>query len=376
VLQLLLASPGYAQESQFQFDPNGNLLVQTTEVIALPQILGQPQNRVVAPDEAATFAVVAADTRLLAYQWRFNGTNISGATNDAVLLQNVSTNHEGEYRVVLTNPSGSITSAPAMLWIDADVDGMGDSWELAHFGTLTNFATADADGDGVSNAREFLDNTHPTNSLSARYRLLVIRDGGSIIKSLDQTSYTNGEPVTLSAVASPNEAFHAWLGDITTRSNPVTLVMTNDKTVYARFTPITFTWTNLTSSDWDVATNWTPNLAPGLNDAAIITRSGSFAVTLNTPADCTDVTLGGVNSSPNLTGTGTLKVRGNLLWTSGTMSGSGRTTVEAGGTLHLANPSVLVLNGRTMENGGTALWTDAGPLSINSLRADGGSKPA
>ena len=82
---------------------------------APPQIIGQPQNRIVAPGEFASFSVVAADTRSLAYQWRFNGTNISGATNDAVLLQNVSTNNEGEYRVVLTNPSGSVTSAPALL---------------------------------------------------------------------------------------------------------------------------------------------------------------------------------------------------------------------------------------------------------------------
>ena len=64
----LFATFAPAQTSQFLFDPNGNLLVQATEITALPQIIGQPQNRIVAPDESASFFVVAADTRALTYQ--------------------------------------------------------------------------------------------------------------------------------------------------------------------------------------------------------------------------------------------------------------------------------------------------------------------
>ncbi len=40
-----------------------------------------------------------ADTGGLAYQWRFNDTNIPGATADALLLTNVSTNNRGERRL-------------------------------------------------------------------------------------------------------------------------------------------------------------------------------------------------------------------------------------------------------------------------------------
>src|SRR5688572_30611411 len=108
-LLLLSAVFSHAQQSQFLFDANGNLVVQMAQTIFPPQIIGQPQNQVVATNESAAFSVVAADTRALAYQWRFNGTNLSGATNDAVVRPNVSTNSEGEYRVVLTNPSGSVT---------------------------------------------------------------------------------------------------------------------------------------------------------------------------------------------------------------------------------------------------------------------------
>jgi hypothetical protein len=54
-----------------------------------------------------------------------------------------------------------------LVYTDADSDGMGDQWEYAAFGALTNAAgTADADGDGVSNRDEFLAGSEPTNALS------------------------------------------------------------------------------------------------------------------------------------------------------------------------------------------------------------------
>jgi hypothetical protein len=361
---LLLPASAVAQTSQFLFDPNGNLTAQTGETIFPPQIIGQPQNQVVAASELAAFSVIVADPRSLTYQWRFNNANLGGSTNAALLLENVSASDEGEYRVVLTNPSGSVTSAPAILWIDNDGDGMGDSWETAHFGGLGQTATADADGDGVSNLQEFLDDTDPSDPNSTRYRLLVIRDGGSVVKTFDQVSYTNGESVTLTAIASPGgEPFHAWLGDIVTRSNPVTLVMTNNKTVFARFTTIDFLWTKATSGDWETATNWTPNLAPGLNDNVVITNG--VTVALNTTADCAQVALSGA-FSPTLTGSGSLTIRSAFLWTAGTMSGSGRTIVESNATLTLAGTLGVTLSGRTLENGGTVLRTGTGSLALQS----------
>lgn len=339
-----------ALNSQFHFDPNGNLTVQMVGTTFPPQIIGQPQNQVVGTNESAVFSVVVADPRSLTYQWQFNNANMDGATSAALLLENVSAANEGEYRVVLTNPSGSVTSAPAMLWIDNDGDGLGDSWELTHFGNLNKNATSDSDGDGISNHREFLDGSDPTDPNSARYRLLVIREGGTVIKNPDQISYNKGLSVALTVTAGPNELFHAWLGDVVSRDNPITLVMTNDKTVYARFTPISFLWTNVASGIWEAATNWSPNLVPGINDSVLI--NSNVTVTLNTQADCADVTLG--SAFATLTGSGTLKVRGNLFWTGGTMSGSGRTILESNATLNIQN--TVTLNARTLENRGTILW--------------------
>jgi hypothetical protein len=91
----------YGQTSQFLFDPNGNLAVQTAASLAPPQILGQPQNVLVAVGEPAALSVIVADPRSLTYQWRFNGADLGGATSEALILQNVTTNNEGFYQVVL-----------------------------------------------------------------------------------------------------------------------------------------------------------------------------------------------------------------------------------------------------------------------------------
>ena len=364
-LVLLLSSLAHGQDSQFIFDANGNLLVQTAATTAPPQIISQPQNRVVVPGESASFFVVAANTLALTYQWRFNGTNISGATNDALLRQNVSTNHEGQYSVVLTNSSGSVTSAVALLMIDRDADGLPDSWEQIYFGGLNQNATADFDGDGISNLTEFLDGTNPTNSASALFRLTVLTDGGVVEATPTQLNYTNGATVTLTATAFSPDIFHAWTGDTNTRSNPLTLTMNANKTVLAHFYPIDFLWTNLAGGDWNVASNWSPNLVPAAIDNAIITNN-NLTVTLDSAGDCLGLTLGDSSPPPTLTGSGTLTLHGASTWTVGTMSGSGRTVVETNASLNVANPNGIFLSTRTLENGGTILWTGAGNMVMNS----------
>src|ERR1044072_3573214 len=108
VLGLVISSQ--AQESQFISDPNGNLLTESPAAVAPPQIVSHPQPQVVTPGELAAFFVVMADSRALTYQWRVNDAAISGATNETLLLQNAPATNEGQYSIVLMNPSGSVTS--------------------------------------------------------------------------------------------------------------------------------------------------------------------------------------------------------------------------------------------------------------------------
>jgi len=358
----MLGSLARGQEWQFGFDADGNLLTQSAENLAPPQILAQPQLQVVIPGELASFSVVVADPTGLTYQWLFNGANLPGATSDTLLLANVSATNEGLYSVVLDNSSGSVASASAALMLDSRGCGMPDSWQLAYFGNLTNTATGDFDGDGVDNLQEFLDGTNPTNSGSALYRLTVLTDGGLVTVLPNQASYTNGQIVTLTA--SPPEAFHAWTGDVLGQSSAVTVPMTTNRTVFAHFTAVNFVWTNLAGGDWDMATNWSPSLVPGSNDNAFITTS--VIVTVNTATDCGGLMLGSSSAEPTLTGSGTLTLYGVSFWTNGTVSGTGLTVVGAGGVLTLASAGTLTLTTRPLENEGTVFWAGSGFISLGS----------
>jgi hypothetical protein len=376
VVVLMLATVAHAQVSQFFFDDTGNFTAQTAVSAGTPQIIGQPQMQVVIPGEIASFSVVLPVTGGISYQWYFNSSPISGATSDALLITNVSTVNQGPYWVTVSNTFGSTASTLANLYIDSRGCGMPDSWQLTYFGNLTQNALGDYDGDGVNNLQEFLDGTNPTNAASALYEIYLQNDGGTVVFSPNQTAYTNGQVVTLTATGSNTAPFYAWTGDVTTRSNSISVVMTTNKYLYAHFTPITFQWTNNNASgDWYTVSNWTPNLAPGSNDSIILVAGGS--ITMNSNVDLTDVTFGlpgndvpfgsDEGNAPTLTGAGAITVHGTLDWESGIMTGSGQTIIAPGATLNFVNPETIVLSGRTLENQGTVYWTGLGTLDISGV---------
>jgi hypothetical protein len=365
ILTVLFLLTGFAraQDSQLWFDPTGNLQVETSAASSPPQIIGQPQMQVVIPGESASFSVVVANPLNVSYQWFFGSTNIPGATSDTLLITGVSAANQGFYFVVVSNALGLADSAFANLYIDSRGCGMPDSWQLEYFGNLTQNADGDYDGDGVSNLQEFLDGTNPTNAASALYRITLYNDGGDVVVSPDQSTYTNGQVVTLTAISTNPPAFHAWTGDVVTRSNSITVTMNSNHTLFAHFLPFSMVWNSTSGGDWNVSSNWTPNLVPGSNENAIILGFGGV-VTENSNVDLCDFVLGATGSAPTLTGSGTITVSGTGTWYAGTMSGSGGTVVLPGGTFNIVNTAPISLSGRTFENQGAAIWYTGGILDM------------
>ncbi len=73
-----------------------------------------------------------------------------------------------------------------------------------------------------------------------------------------------------------------------------------------------------------------------------------------------------LNLNGFLGGSSVVTVTGAMNWTAGSMSGSGRTVIPAGATLTISNPSFMAINNRTLDNGGTTLWTGAGIINLNA----------
>jgi len=82
-----------------------------------PFITSQPTNQTVTVNNPVTFTVTAGGTPPLNYQWSFNGTNIFGATNSSLTLDNVSPAQAGNYSVLVTNFFGAVTSSNAVLTV-------------------------------------------------------------------------------------------------------------------------------------------------------------------------------------------------------------------------------------------------------------------
>ncbi|HWH69048.1 MAG TPA: DUF4623 domain-containing protein, partial [Candidatus Sulfotelmatobacter sp.] len=82
-----------------------------------PVIVGSPQDQTVPLGSAGSFSVSASGTAPLAYQWRFFGTNLSGATASSLSLSAVTTNQAGPYDAVVRNSYGAATSAVATLTV-------------------------------------------------------------------------------------------------------------------------------------------------------------------------------------------------------------------------------------------------------------------
>jgi hypothetical protein len=80
-----------------------------------PAIINQPTNQFLTVGDSISFSVTANGTSPLSYQWSLNMTNIDGATNAILTLNDVQMSDAGYYTVTVTNLYGSTTSSNALL---------------------------------------------------------------------------------------------------------------------------------------------------------------------------------------------------------------------------------------------------------------------
>ncbi len=101
-----------------------------------PAITLQPVGGSVLAGQNLTLAIVATGTGGVTYQWRFNGTNITGATNTTYTIPNVTTNAAGTYDVLVTHVYGTATSAPAVVTVVNSLNPLSFVWARRAGGSI------------------------------------------------------------------------------------------------------------------------------------------------------------------------------------------------------------------------------------------------
>ena len=144
--------------------------------------------------------------------------------------------------LLVTNQSVALTGLPDPLasnnsvtlifpvFADNNLNGLGDTWELANFGALGVAPGADADGDGLSNQQEFLNGTDPLDAsnvlrvarftvnsntiaitfFAARGKSYVIEKSAAVVGPWNEMQMVFGESarVTVAESATPSPIFY------------------------------------------------------------------------------------------------------------------------------------------------------------------------
>lgn len=84
-----------------------------------PSIVTQPANKTVTSGQSATFSVTATGTAPLAYQWKKNGSPISGATSTSYTIPATpASDNNAQFTVTVSNSVSSATSNAATLTVE------------------------------------------------------------------------------------------------------------------------------------------------------------------------------------------------------------------------------------------------------------------
>ena len=227
--------------------------------IPLPAITQQPLGVTTNRGATVTVTVSASSPFPISYQWTFNGTNISGATNSRFTITGITPERLGTYAVLLTNAYGAVTSSNAVLslyayTVNAHINGQGSvsvNPEQASYldGTSVTVTAVPADGwafvgwsgnlSGEINPATLLI-TGSNKSLTANFKPLwqfnaTAGIGGTVSWTPQQINYLDGALITVTAVASNGFAFTGWSGVTNSPVNPLLLKLSGNAEVQAHF---------------------------------------------------------------------------------------------------------------------------------------------
>lgn len=208
----------------------GTITIGAGSVATAPTISVQPSAQSVTAPAAATFNVTATGTAPLSYQWRKNGSNISGATSASYTTPATTTGDSGAtFDVVVTNSSGSVTSSTASLTVSA--------------GAVAPSITVQPSGQTVTAPGTATFNVTATGTAPLTYQW---RKGGVNISGATSSSYTTPATTTGDTGSAYSVVVTNSAGSVT--SSSATLTVNAAATVPGAPTGVTATAGNASAS--------------------------------------------------------------------------------------------------------------------------------
>jgi uncharacterized protein (TIGR02597 family) len=186
-------------------------------VLTPPSFTSQPQSQTVDAGANPSFTASATGVPAPLYQWRKNGSPISGATNTIYSLNNVKGADAGSYSVVLTNSTGSATSIDAILRVNDPAIAQQPQSQTVNFGMPASFSvtaagTAPITYQWCSNGTPVVGATGSTYSWTnvtsldrVSYSVVISNNFGSVTSS-SAVLAINPSSITLLNVASNADA--------------------------------------------------------------------------------------------------------------------------------------------------------------------------
>ncbi len=255
-------------------------------VIPAPSVTSQPTSTVVCAGSgnSTTFSVSVTSTGTTTYQWKKNGNNISGATSSSYTINNISSADAGEYKVEITNSSGSVLSDPAYLntYISVQpeskttcinsattlsITAAGNNPTFQWYSNTTNSSTG---GTAISGATAT--NYSPSvSSTGTYYYYCVVKSSGAASScSTDITSTVVSVEVsplsvggTITGSASVCEGTNSTTLSLTGQTGTVTKWQSSSSSSFTTSTDIASTSTSLTRTNINTTTYYRAVITSG-----------------------------------------------------------------------------------------------------------------